>query len=356
MIRETYGNLLEAETDAVVNTVNTVGVMGKGIALQFKKVYPAMFADYKQAAKAGKLSLGRMHVWPTGQIAGVQYVINFPTKGHWKSRSQLSDVIDGLRDLTDVIRELDIRSIALPPLGCGNGGLNWTDVEPEIRRAFSNLPDVDVLLFPPTFAPRAADIRSTEPLPRMTVGRAALISIVNRYTNQSLSSPSLIEIQKLMYFLQVGGESLRLRFVADRYGPYADNLRHVLNVVEGHYLSGFGDGSAAVTEAEPLVVLPGAEDQAAQVLSDHPDTQSRVQRVLELSSGYESSYGLELLATVHWLASHNSLDELTEDELVNKVREWSPRKGRMFTPEHIRTAHETLIEDEWLSQGRLVAP
>jgi O-acetyl-ADP-ribose deacetylase (regulator of RNase III) len=149
-ITEAHGNLLDADVDALVNTVNTVGVMGKGIALQFRRAYPAMYDAYEHAAKAGQLELGRMHVWPTGAPAAPRYVINFPTKGHWRARSRLDDVERGLHDLVRVVRELRIRSLALPPLGCGNGGLEWHEVEPRIRAVLAVLdPDVQVLLYPP---------------------------------------------------------------------------------------------------------------------------------------------------------------------------------------------------------------
>lgn len=156
-ITESTGDLLEADVDALVNTVNTVGVMGKGLALQFRRAYPAMYAAYKSAAKAGEVRLGRMHVWPTGTATGPRYIINFPTKRHWRSRSQIQDIDAGLEDLVRVVRDLGITSLAVPPLGCGNGGLDWREVEPRIRAALAPLgPDVRVLLFPPTTAPETA--------------------------------------------------------------------------------------------------------------------------------------------------------------------------------------------------------
>ncbi|THJ71345.1 macro domain-containing protein [Candidatus Frankia alpina] len=156
MITEAAGNLLQADVDALVNTVNTAGVMGKGIALQFRRAYPEMFVAYQDAAKAGQLELGRMHVWPTGSFTGPRYVINFPTKGHWRSRSRLTDVERGLGDLVRVVGELNVRSLAVPPLGCGHGGLDWQQVEPRIRAAFGDLDqDVHVLLYPPEGPPLA---------------------------------------------------------------------------------------------------------------------------------------------------------------------------------------------------------
>ncbi len=171
MITHATGNLLRADAEALVNTVNTVGVMGKGIALQFKKAFPEMFEAYRRAAKAGEIRLGHVHVWPTGQMTGPRYIINFPTKGHWKARSKLDDIVTGLDDLVEVVRRLEIGSIAVPPLGCGNGGLEWRDVEPRILEAFARVPDVDVQLFaPPAGAPAAAEMATSTQRPTMTRG------------------------------------------------------------------------------------------------------------------------------------------------------------------------------------------
>lgn len=348
MIRESHGDLLRADAEALVNTVNTVGVMGKGIALQFKKAYPEMFDAYRKAAKAGELTLGKVHVWETNAMTGPRYVINFPTKGHWKDDSRLVDIEAGLADLTNVVRDLGVASIAIPPLGCGQGGLDWRDVEPMIRAAFAGSPEVEVLMFQPEGSPPARSMAVSKTRPAMTAGRAALISVVHRYTDQALVPPGLVETQKLMYFLQEAGEPLKLRYEAHMYGPYADNLRHVLTAVEGHFLSGHGDGAAPVHDAEPLTLLPGAVDAAEAVLAGQPATCERVNRVLELVEGYETAYGLELLASVHWVAARSTT--AAPADVVASVQAWSPRKGRMFTERHITDALATLRERGWLHQ------
>ena len=266
-----------------------------------------------------------------------------------ESRSQLKDIECGLVDLVDVIQERGIASIAVPPLGCGNGGLNWRDVEPRIVAAFEQIPDVDVLLFAPEGAPAAAEIGTATKRPQMTPGRTALVELVHRYTLQSFMAPGLVESQKLMYFMQVAGEPLRLNFAANRYGPYADNLRHVLNIVEGHFLSGYGDGSATVAKAEPLAVLPGATQEAELALKDAGVTRDRIERVLDLAAGFEYAYGLELLSTVHWLATHGP--SVDDEALTKQVWEWSPRKATMFTADHVLTALAALRSLEWLPEA-----
>jgi len=348
LITEAHGNLLEADADALVNTVNTVGIMGKGIALQFRRAYPEMFKDYARAAKSREVALGAMHVWPTGLMTSPRFIINFPTKGHWRSSSRIEDIDRGLDDLVRVIQEHSIRSIAIPPLGCGNGGLAWSDVEPLIRKKLQAIPDVDVLLFPPEGAPAAADMPVSDQRPTMTPSRAALVAMMAEYARHAMADPSLIETQKLTYFLQEAGEPLRLDFIGHHYGPYADNLRHVLKLIEGYFLSGFGDGSHPVRESEPLTVLPGVEKEAHAVLQASPDTSARIDRVMSLVEGFESAYALELLATVHWVMERETQNQDSQ-HIINAVREWSPRKGRMFTPEHIEVAVHALSERGWTS-------
>jgi O-acetyl-ADP-ribose deacetylase (regulator of RNase III) len=150
MIESGSGDLLDADVEALVNTVNTVGVMGKGLALQFKRRFPANFATYAAACRRGEVEIGRMLVVETEEPTGPRYIINFPTKKHWRDPSRLEYVTAGLSALVDEVRARGIRSIAVPPLGCGNGGLAWSDVEPLIERAVAGLPEVRVMVFPPS--------------------------------------------------------------------------------------------------------------------------------------------------------------------------------------------------------------
>jgi O-acetyl-ADP-ribose deacetylase (regulator of RNase III) len=345
MIREGTGDLLNADVDALVNTVNTVGVMGKGIALQFKRRYPGNFRAYEKACKAGEVQLGSMFVFDAGQLVRPRWIINFPTKGHWRSGSNLTDVVSGLADLIRVIDELGIGSIAIPPLGCGNGGLEWAIVEPLIRDRLSEV-DAEVVIFAPSGTPMAQAMINRNSRPNMTRGKAALVRLVDRYAPPSFG-PGLVEVQKLMYFLQETGEELKLKFAKAQYGPYADNLRHSLTAVEGHYLQGYGDGSQRVLESESMVVLPGAVDAADAVLADLPETTVRIDSVLHLVEGFESAYGMELLATVHWAATAEGCHDRAC--VVETVHGWSNRKESLFTVDHIQVALDRLVSEGWLA-------
>lgn len=347
MIREMHGNLLADDAEALVNTVNTVGVMGKGIALQFKRAYPEMFKDYANEAKAGRLATGRMHVWETASLAGPRFIISFPTKQHWKARSRLRDIEAGLVDLVRVVRELGIQSIAVPPLGCGNGGLEWADVAPRIHAAFKPLSDqVEVRVYAPSGAPPAREMVTRSALPSLTPMRAALLSLMSAYHAVAWEWPGPIETQKLAYFLQEAGEPLCLTFAKGSYGPYADNLRKTLRDMEGHFIRGFGDGSARPLDAEPLEVMAQTRDRCRAAIDEAPLTAARTARVLDVVSGFEGTYDLELLASTHWAATQEQAR--TPDEATRVIRRWTSRKAELFDADHVATAWDALDQNGWL--------
>ncbi|MCA9527368.1 MAG: macro domain-containing protein [Myxococcales bacterium] len=341
MIESTTGNLLQADVDALVNTVNCVGVMGKGIALQFKQAFPAMFEDYRRAARAGQVEPGRMHVFVTGALVGPRFLIGFPTKRHWKAGSRLEDIDAGLLDLVAQVRDRGIRSIAIPPLGAGNGGLNWADVRPRIVEAFQALPDVRVLLFEPGAEPRGAERRPPPAREPLTVARALILSLLDLYRRPRYAL-TLLEVQKLAYFLQIAGEPLRLRFEASHYGPYAHAINHVLRRLEGHYLQGATD----VKPGTEITLLGTALPAADEVLTDQPQARARLARVADLIEGFETPHGMELLATVHWVVAEGARDV---EQAIAAVHAWSDRKRRIFLPHHIQVAYGALDEGGWLA-------
>jgi len=348
MIEFSQGNLLTAAAQALVNTVNTEGVMGRGIALQFARAFPEMLPSYEAACRAGELVPGRVHVFERDELVDPRFIINFPTKRHWRGKSRLADIDAGLVDLVRVVRERGIRSIALPPLGCGLGGLRWDDVRPRIEAAFATLPDVRVLLYAPAGAPSAAMQPNRTSRPMLTPTRARVIEVLAAYLGLGYEL-SLLEVHKLLYFLQSAGEPLKLRYAKGSYGPYADNLRQVLSRFEGHYTIGYGDGSDK-PETE-IDLLPGAREAAATFLSEARAagaSDTRLERVVELIEGFESPYGMELLATVHWVAANDDPAATTLDEAVERIHAWTTRKQRTMPREHIELAWNRLRDLGWL--------
>lgn len=340
----TKGNILRADTEAIVNTVNCVGFMGRGIAAQFKRAYPANFQAYETACKRKEVVPGRMFMFETGQLTNPRFIVNFPTKRHWRGASRIEDIESGLVALVDEVKQRGIKSIAIPPLGCGLGGLDWNDVRPLIERAFKALPDVHTVVFEPNDAGPSDKMAKTKEVPKMTPGRAVLVSLFEKYLAGLLDpSISLLEVHKLMYFAQEAGETLRLKYVKAPYGPYAENLRHVLTTIEGYMISGYGDGGD--TPDKPLELVPGAADDARAFLEGHPDTLERFARVSKLVEGFESSFGMELLATVHWVMKHEGA---RDRGTVDAIHAWSLRK-QMFTDQQILLAAKRLTDEGWVT-------
>lgn len=352
MIRIARGNLLQAPVEALVNTVNCVGYMGKGIALQFKQAFPANFKAYEAACKLGEVAPGRVLVHDHGMLIEPRYVINFPTKRHWRGKSRMDDIESGLAALVSEVRQRGIRSIAIPPLGCGLGGLEWDEVRPRIEAAFAAVPDVDVHLYAPAGSPAARAMPVRTARPGMTPARALFIKLMQAYAALDYSR-TLLEVQKLAYFLQVAGEPLKLRYEAGIYGPYAHNLNKVLEALEGHYIRGYGDSQRPDAEIE---LLPGAIEAAEAFIDHDSESRSRLSRVAELIEGFETPYGMELLATVHWAGTNGGRDGAaparTVNEAVSIVHAWNPRKQRIFKPQHVQKAWDRLADLGWLGGAR----
>ena len=344
MIELRKGDILRSDAQALVNTVNCVGIMGRGVALQFKNAYPANYRAYRDACDQKHVVPGSMFVFDTGYLTNPRFIINFPTKRHWKGKSRMEDIDAGLIDLQRVIRELDIRSIAIPPLGAGLGGLDWSDVRPRIEAAVRNIADLRVILFEPGGTPDAKVMARTKEVPNMTAGRAALVVLMHRYLGGLLDPfVTLLEIHKLLYFIQEAGQPLQLRFKKATYGPYAENLRHVLAAVEGHLLTGYADGGDA--PEKQLELVPGSVTDAETFLAHDQATLGRFERVAELVDGFETPFGLELLATIHWVATREH--SATIDEVRAATYAWNERK-RQFTIDQIELAFGVLSTKGWI--------
>ena len=344
MIKFATGDILKANTECLVNTVNCVGIMGRGIALQFKKTYPDNFKSYQAACKRQEVLPGQMFVYDTEQLTYPRYIINFPTKRHWRGKTRMDDIESGLVSLVEVIKTKNIRSIAIPPLGCGLGGLDWAEVKPRIASALGVLENVQVIVYEPAGAPATKHMAHVRDVPVMTRGRAALVKLMRRYLDGLLDPTiSLLEIHKLLYFLQEAGEPLKLNYEKAGYGPYAKNLRHVLNIIEGHFISGYDDGGDA--PYKQLDLVPGAVEDADVFLDTHKQTRKRLDKVAELVEGYESSFGLELLATVHWVIKHDKVNRV--NDVIKNVHQWSNRK-KGFSDRQIKLAMDALEKKSWI--------
>lgn len=354
MITYTQGNLLEAPSEALVNTVNEVGVMGKGIALMFREAFPESARAYQEASRRHEIRVGRVFVTRNEALVGPRWIIHFPTKKHWRHPSRLEWVRDGLADLARVLRENGIRSVAVPPLGCGNGGLRWGDVRPEIQSALADLEDVEVLVYEPAEKYQSPPKRTG--YAALTPARSLIVELVRRYSVLGFDCSNL-EIQKLAWFLQrriVSAslpDPLDLRFVANKYGPYADRLRHLLDGLDGSYLhcekrladAGPLDSIWFEPSKKPELQAFLASDAAARFL---PALESTT-RIIE---GFESPLGMELLATVDWLIQEGRC-EATVGAIRKGLETWPG--GQAAAARKLRIFDDRLLN---LALGRLSSP
>lgn len=347
MIEYKKGDILKEETEAVVNTVNTKGVMGKGIALQFKERFPENYKQYKKACEAGTVETGKVFVSESGLLLNPRYIINFPTKEHWKNPSKMEYIYEGLNDLVRVIREKDIRSIAIPPLGCGNGGLDWNEVKPAIEQALSAIPNINVILFEPSSVVYKKKERKPKKKANVTPVRAMFLSTFEKYKELGFQL-SFIEAHKLIYFLQRFGEPLNLSFEKNRYGPYSYVIDHMLYHVEGTFLKG-----TKFKDAKPqdnIYLVEENFDEIHEFIEKEltQEQKNRLNVVYEFIEGFESPLGLELLATVDYVLK-NSDNAISKEELITRIfnwdsenPSWGKRKRELMKKEYIEVALERI--------------
>lgn len=349
MITFTQGNLLEARAEALVNTVNTVGVMGKGIALMFKERFPENFRRYAVACKAKQVRTGQMFVTQVNELDGPRWIVNFPTKQHWRGDSKIEWIIEGLQDLRRFLTENQVKSIAIPPLGAGNGGLDWAEVRPQIEAALAGL-DTEILVFEPT--QKYQNVAKRTGVEKLTPARALIAELVRRYWVLGMEC-SLLEIQKLAWFLErsierAGVAPLDLRFVPHKYGPYADRLRHLLDGLDGSYLH----CDKRIGDADPMDVIwfdDGRKTFVQTYLkSEAKEYAPALEAAAALIDGFESPYGMELLATVDWLLAKEGVAP-TVPAVRDGLRQWrggsgaAARKSRLFDDRALSIALERLV-------------
>jgi O-acetyl-ADP-ribose deacetylase (regulator of RNase III) len=334
------GNLLEDKAQALVNTVNTVGVMGKGIALQFKEAFPNNFKVYAAACKQKELQPGKLLVFKEQTLQGEKIIINFPTKTEWFKKSEYEYIEEGLKELVKVVVDYSIKSIAIPPLGCGNGGLNWEKVKAMMERHLSTLIDVEVNIYEPN--KEISKILKKQPgsgKANLTPARAMLLYSMFHYEALGESS-SLFVANKLAWFLQRLGENLRLKFEASHYGPYCVQVGHVLHALNGKYLKGLEQMN--VKAFDPIELNYNTYEEIKRYVHEElkPEQFQRLNNLLTLIDGFQSAFALEVLATVDYVKKEKSTDD--ETSIIKEVQNWSGRKRNLFREDHIRIAIEHL--------------
>jgi len=340
------GNLLDAKTEAYVNTVNTVGVMGKGIALQFKEAFPVNFKVYQDACKNKELHTGKLLVVKEPTLNGDKIIINFPTKTEWFKKSQYSFIEEGLNDLVRVIKEYNIKSIAIPPLGCGNGGLKWEKVRKMIEDHLSQFTEVDIQLYEPNDEVKELlKQQETKKEIKLTKARAMILYALFYYESLGENS-SLFVANKLAYFLQRLGEKnfKRLKFEASHYGPYSTGVEHLLHYLNGKYIKGLEQMNAKAFE--PLDLQYDKANEVSDYIKKElkPEELAIIFSLIKLIDGFQSALSLEILATVDFVRKDKL--NINQEDIVKAIHNWSPRKKKLFQEKYIYIALNHLREYE----------
>ena len=345
MITFTQGNLIDSKAEALVNTVNTVGVMGKGIALMFKEAFPDNFKAYEEACKREQVKLGHMFVTERRDMFGPRWIVNFPTKGNWRFPSRIAWIEAGLQDLKRVISDKGIHSIAIPPLGAGNGGLDWSAVRSKIETAFADMPDLEVLVYEPVA--KYQNVAKKLGVERLTPARALIAELIRRYWVLGIEC-TILEIQKLAYFLEKQVEAsklenpLKLKFQPNKFGPYSSGLTHLLNGLDGSYLH----CDKRLPDAGPSDIIWFEDSKREHVATYLKSSETKpymeaLDATEAVIDGFQSPLGMELLATVDWLLSNN-ISQPNVDSIKDGLSAWpegaGTRKLRIFDERLIKLA------------------
>jgi O-acetyl-ADP-ribose deacetylase (regulator of RNase III) len=330
MLRYTTGNILESSAQALVNTVNTVGVMGKGIALQFKKAYPNNFKAYTDACKKGEVVVGKLFITVDGNISsGEKIIINFPTKKDWRKPSEYSYVKEGLDDLIRIIGENNIKSIAIPPLGAGNGGLEWERVKKIIEEKLAVV-NADVYVYEPT---KIIKEHLKKERVKLTDARALLLYVLFDLIKNG-EYVSEFSSEKVCYFLQRFGANdyFKLKFEPNFYGPYSGKVRFVLNALNGSYIMGYSDMNKK--PFEPLTLVADGYDTVRNHVENKKNLSDIAQKTVQFLQGFYSDFALELLSSIDYLVT---VQKTYEKHIISqKLEGWSDRKRSLFSnPKYI---------------------
>ncbi len=326
MIQYVTGNLLESEAEALVNTVNTVGVMGKGIALQFKKKFPNNFKIYAKACKNKELKIGKLQVTEDETMfSGRKIIINFPTKTDWRKPSEYSYIQEGLNELVKLINERGIKSIAIPPLGSGNGGLDWNKVKRILENKLSDI-NCEIFIYEPSSNIR--EVLRKERV-KLTPARAMLLSVLYELVRNG-EFVSEFSAEKIAYFLQRFGtkEVFKLTFKPNFYGPYSGKVRHVLYYLNGSYIMGYS--AKDKKPFEELGLIPDAENDVINYLAKSENSEYKfiAEKTKKFLSGFYSPFGLELLSTIDFIRSEKGAN--THESITHELENWSKRKKSLF--------------------------
>ncbi|MBC6401771.1 MAG: macro domain-containing protein [Ekhidna sp.] len=325
MIKFKTGNILDSDAEALINTVNTVGVMGKGIALQFKRAYPNNYKAYHQACKDKEVEIGKLFVTKDENVSsGEKIIINFPTKKDWRKPSEYQYIEKGLEDLLNVIHTHNIKSIAIPPLGAGNGGLEWEKVKRTIARHLENL-DIEVIVYEPTTQIKE---KLKKERVKITDARALLLFVLYDLVRNG-EYASEFSSEKVTYFLQRFGAKkyFKLTYQPNFYGPYSGKVRFLLTTLNGSYIMGYSDMNKK--PFDPLTLVADGYEDVIKYVEQKPELETIAKKTIDFLNGFYSDFALELLSSIDFISQQKKT--LNREIVVSQLKTWSDRKISMFS-------------------------
>ncbi|MCL1475165.1 macro domain-containing protein [Argonema antarcticum] len=324
MFQFVAGDILESNAECLVNTVNCEGYMGKGIAYQFKLKFPENNREYVKACKNGSLKIGTIHYCREAE----KLIINFPTKNKWREKSKIDYIHKGLSELVTLISSLKIKSIAIPPLGCGNGGLNWTDVKPiviEYLEPFSKF--IEIFIYEPS---KYFEAQTTE-APKLNSSHLILMMI-----KLNLSKFNKLRLQKTAYFLNIFFGKEYFKFFKHKYGPYAHSI-DILSREVKQFQEFYKVNTEEGLKLAKTIIVSKSIEQKIKSLS------SSIELATKLVNQVNSDKELELIATVSSVLE--SEVELTAEAIVIEIKNWSEEKANKFSEAEILNAISFLVKN-----------
>jgi O-acetyl-ADP-ribose deacetylase (regulator of RNase III)/uncharacterized protein YwgA len=350
--RVVQGNLLNSRAQTLVNTVNTVGVMGKGIALEFKRSFPEMFSDYEERCRNRRVRIGEPYIF---KRTATPWIINFPTKEHWRAVSRLADIEAGLRYLAAHVQEWGVESLAVPPLGCGNGQLEWTVVGPTIRRYLDELPIPVELYAPLEVPPEQATLEflaeASQPAggapPRVRPEWLTIVEVVDRISRKPYAWPvGRLRLQKIAYFLTALGVPTELVYARESYGPFAPGLKQVISRMTNNGVL------SEANQGRMLRVTAGATWLDAQVAYESALSkyEPAIERVTDLMARLDDTRS-EVVATVHFATKELSVQRKgipSEADVLGEVMEWKVRRRPPLAEAEVAEAIRDLAMLGWI--------
>ena len=321
----TTGDLLKSSAEALVNTVNCEGYMGKGIAYQFKMQYPENNKDYVRACKSGELTVGKLHyLKEKGKI-----IVNFPTKNKWRANSRIEYINDGLDELIKLISQLNIKSIAIPPLGSGNGGLIWSEVKEIIETKLSAIDKmVDIFIYEPS--QNYVSLPTVEP-------KLSMSALVLMEMKKDLNKFDTLRLQKTGYFTNIFAKEPYFEFKKHKYGPYANSIAIISrNIREFQKYHNVKNTQEAYKILYNKIVSEKIENKMKLLTP-------AILKATEYVNSIETNHELECIATVAFIIEKQN--GLSEEEILQYFKNWSIDKATRFSNDDISNGINKLYSD-----------